>query len=266
MSLLQSILHGNRNAKLNAGAFGLAGDSHVGLTRTLNEDCYLYVRDADASAICLGVADGMGGHEGGEVASYLVMSYLLNDWRGRGGAPFSSTDDVFAFLASALQRANAHVFRINQKLKIRWPMGTTATIGVVWGNKLVVAHVGDSRCYCFRKRKGIKLTTDQNWMNEMIKKGGMTAMEAALHPLSNTLTNCVGTQEHLHIDSQVHTILAGDRYLFCTDGVSSLVGADHLCHVACDAADAPDMVKRLLAMSLRNGGTDNITAVGLFTA
>jgi protein phosphatase len=101
-------------------------------------------------------------------------------------------------------------------------------------------------------------------ITEMIRKGGMSPADAALHPLSHTLTNCIGTQEHLEIDFKLQTVMTGDRYIFCSDGLSSMVSPKDLCRAGFEA-DAPDTaVKEMIQLALDGGGTDNITAVSLF--
>jgi protein phosphatase len=262
MSLLQSVF--GRKAKISIDRCAVVGESHVGHMRPHNEDCYLYVRHHAENAILLGVADGMGGHEGGEVASYMTMHYMLNEWNHRNGKGFSSKEEIREFLQKALRGANEHVYHVNNKLDIHWPMGTTATVGVVWEQRMVISHVGDSRCYCFRRNKLFQLTSDQTLITEMIRKGGMSPADAALHPLSHTLTNCIGTQEHLEIDFKLQTVMTGDRYIFCSDGLSSMVSPKDLCRAGFEA-DAPDTaVKEMIQLALDGGGTDNITAVSLF--
>lgn len=262
MSLLQSLLR-KRAVKRNQSV-AVEGATHVGLIRPHNEDSYLYARSADGQRVLLGVADGMGGHEGGEIASYLTVRYLLEAWNQASDAAFQSKEHVRSFLRTALRKANQHVFHINSRLGIHWPMGTTATVGVMADQKMVIAHVGDSRCYCFRRHKLFQLTSDQTLVTEMIKRGGMTPAEAAMHPLSHTLTNCIGTQQHLDIDFKLQTVLPGDRYLFCSDGLSSLIGPKELCQTGFEATKPGGAVSRMIAYALENGGTDNITAICMF--
>ena len=262
MSLLQSLLrkrsHKGKRQVLVEGA------SHVGLIRPHNEDSYVYARSEDGQSVMLGVADGMGGHEGGEVASFLTVRYLLAAWNSADQETFTSKEKIRTFLRAALCDANEHVYQINSRLDIQWPMGTTATIAVMAGERMVIAHVGDSRCYCFRRHKLFQLTSDQTLVTEMIKRGGMTPAEAAMHPLSHTLTNCIGTQHRLEIDFKLQTVLPGDRYLFCSDGLSSLVGPKELCRTGFEAKAPADEVSRMIAHALEGGGTDNITAVCMF--
>lgn len=263
MSILTTIL--NRSELMAAQTCEIAGATHVGLVRNLNEDSYIYIRRPDSGAILAGVADGMGGHEFGEVASFMVMKYLLQRWNGDENTGFTDISEVEEYLAESLCRANEHIFHVNKELSIRWAMGTTVTMGLIWENKLVVAHVGDSRAYRLRKGKLQPLTIDQNWKEEMVRNGVMSDEDASAHPFSNMLTNCVGAMRDLRIDFNTHTMQPGDRYLFCTDGLSSLVPDEDLQAAMLETRSPSETVRDLVRQALRHGGMDNITAICLYT-
>lgn len=243
----------------------VAGDSHVGLVRSVNEDSYICTCQPPMGAALLGVADGMGGHEFGEIASYFVIKYILREWHLHDEQEFESVEAVRAFLTRSLEKANDHIYHVNRVLRIRWAMGTTATLGVMWRNKLIIGHCGDSRCYRLRKDRLTLLTTDQTWKEEMVQHGYLTPEEAAMHPLANMLTNCVGALRNLRIDFRTTTVHDGDRYLFCSDGVSGQLNDDEIEETLIQSDGAGGAVKQFIHRSLQNGGHDNITAVCLFT-
>ncbi len=243
----------------------IAGGSHVGLVRASNEDCFLYVDSPESNAILAGVADGMGGHEFGEVASYLVMKYLLKAWKSRQTKPFDDREEIMDFVRDTLTTANEHIYHVNKELKIRWCMGTTVSLGVFVDNKLVIAQIGDSRCYRLRKNKLKMLTTDQSWREEMVSNGIMTMEEASNHPLSNMLTNCIGAMKTLRIEFSVETVHPGDRFIFCSDGLSSMVSDERIAKLVQDTRRPVEGVDELIKYALRGGGTDNITVVCLYT-
>jgi protein phosphatase len=243
----------------------VTGDSHVGLVRAINEDSYFCANQPGAPAVLAAVADGMGGHEFGEIASYFVVKYLLAEWHAHDDQPFATVEEVRAFITRSLEKANNHIFHVNRVLRIRWAMGTTATLGVLWNHKLVIGHCGDSRCYRWRKGKLTQLTTDQTWREEMVQHGYLSAEEAATHPLANMLTNCVGALRNLRIEFRTTAVQEGDRYLFCSDGISSLVDEADIGELLGQYADATQGVKHLVHRSLQKGGHDNITAVCLYT-
>ncbi len=263
MSLLTNLLR--RPDHPTTGDLDLVGDTNVGLVRAQNEDGYLAIGSKHHDTALLAVADGMGGHEFGEVASYLSLRYLLHCWKEFELSGFRNRSDVHDFISTALGAANRHIFHVNKALRIRWAMGTTATVGVIWQGKLVLGHVGDSRCYRLRQGHLRQLTVDHSWQAEMVRLGVLTDKEAALNPLSNMLTNCVGALQHLRVDFSVTNVYPGDRYLFCTDGLSSLVQDPELRTQLAQAANAAAGVRELVSLALRYGGTDNVTAIALFT-
>ena len=240
------------------------GRSHVGLVRAGNEDSFICINHPWSNGILVAVADGMGGHEFGEVASFLVMRYVLSAWYGRGDTGFEQDEDVLEFMRTVLQRANSHIFHINSELKIRWCMGTTVTLGVFFKERLVLGQIGDSRCYRLRRRKLKQLTADQSWQEEMVRNGVMNREEAGRHPLSNMLTNCVGAMKSVRIEYVTEHTHKDDRYLFCTDGLNGCVKHNRMTQVMQDADYPHIAVDELIKYALRGGGTDNVTAACLY--
>ncbi len=243
----------------------VSGETHVGLIRASNEDSYIYVDYPWRNAVLVGVADGMGGHEFGEVASFLVMKYLLQEWKQRGNGWVKSKSAVIEFIEEALSTANQHIYHVNRELKIRWCMGTTVTLGVFFQNKVIIAQVGDSRCYRVRRRGLKQLTVDQSWQEEMVASGIMSRAEAACHPLSNMLTNCAGAIRTLKVEYTEETVSPGDRFVFCTDGLNSMVGDGQIFKLIRETEHPEEGTDTLIKQALRAGGTDNVTIVCLYT-
>jgi len=242
----------------------IAGGSHVGLVRESNEDCFLYVTRDDHCAMMVGVADGMGGHDFGEVASYMVMKYLLNDWNERKQCGFANKNEITEFIKTSIRRANDNLFHVNRELKIKWCMGTTLSMGIMAGRTLVVAQIGDSRVYRHRKNKFKALTVDQSWREEMVASGIMSMEEASSHPLSNMLTNCVGAVNDLRIEFTYFTVNPGDRFIFCSDGLTSMVSDERIGKTVQEAKHPRECVDDLIKYALRGGGSDNVTVVALY--
>ena len=263
MSIWQSII-GKRNQDPEPLHFQVAGDTHLGRVRKHNEDSYLHCVSPDGTRALLGVADGMGGHEGGEVASYVAMQSLIAAWNRSLGSEWHNGESVRKFLDTSLRQANDHLFHVNQRLKIRRAMGTTATVGGILNNELIIVHAGDSRCYRLRKGRLAQLTADQNWMTEMVRSGRMSILEASMHPLSKTLTNCLGAMPRVDLVCSASNVLAGDRFLFCSDGVSSMIDDDEIA-IALGQPDSPrEVVAEAVRRSLLKGGFDNVSAVCFF--
>ena len=242
----------------------VAGESNIGLVRSSNEDSYIYIHRPEDNTMLLGVADGMGGHEFGEVASFLVMKYLLKEWNKVDQNFLKTKKELLDFMSRTLASANQHIYHINSELKIQWCMGTTVTLGLIHANKLLIAQIGDSRCYRLRKKKLKQITIDQSWQEEMVMHGIMTREEAASHPLSSMLTNCVGSTPNLRIEFSYITIQAGDRYLFCTDGLSTMVDDETLQNFMIENDTPGGCIDQMIKQALLEGGSDNVTAVCLY--
>ncbi len=223
---------------------GFATD--IGRVRKANEDSFL------AESPLFAVADGMGGHRGGEVASHLALDTVEAMYlRGEGT------------LADQVREANRVVFaRSSEDLKVAG-MGTTLTAALVDGDGLHLAHVGDSRAYLLRAGSLRQLTDDHTLVNRMVKAGEITREEAAVHPHRNVVTRALGTEAEIPVDEQSVALLEGDRVLLCSDGLTGMVTEDQIQAIMESTDDAQEAADRLIRAANRAGGIDNITAVVL---
>ena len=223
---------------------GFATD--IGRVRQGNEDCFLAVSPLFA------VADGMGGHRGGEVASHLALDTVeAMHLRGEGT------------LADQVREANRVVFaRSSEDLKVAG-MGTTLTAALIDGDGLHLAHVGDSRAYLLRAGSLRQLTDDHTLVNRMVKAGEITREEAAVHPHRNVVTRALGTEPEIPVDEQSVALLEGDRILLCSDGLTGMVTEDQIQAIMESADDPQQAADRLIRAANRAGGIDNTTAVVL---
>jgi protein phosphatase len=223
---------------------GFATD--IGRVRQGNEDCYL------VESPLFAVADGMGGHRGGEVASHLALDTVeAMHQRGEGT------------LADQVREANRAVFERSSKDRSVAGMGTTLTAALVDGEGLHLAHVGDSRAYLLRAGSLRQLTDDHTLVNRMVKAGEITRAEADVHPHRNVVTRSVGTEPDVPVDEQSVALLEGDRILLCSDGLTGMVTEDQIQAILESTDDAQQAADRLIRAANRAGGIDNITAVVL---
>ena len=223
---------------------GFATD--IGRVRKANEDSFL------AESPLFAVADGMGGHRGGEVASNLALDTVAAmHLRGEGT------------LADQVREANRVVFaRSSEDLKVAG-MGTTLTAALIDGDGLHLAHVGDSRAYLLRAGSLRQLTEDHTLVNRMVKAGEITREEAAVHPHRNVVTRALGTEPEIPVDEQSVALLEGDRILLCSDGLTGMVTEDQIQAIMESADDPQQAADRLIRAANRAGGIDNTTAVVL---
>ncbi|HEX6263623.1 MAG TPA: Stp1/IreP family PP2C-type Ser/Thr phosphatase [Actinomycetota bacterium] len=219
----------------------------VGVVREQNEDAYLL------RAPIYAVADGMGGHQGGEVASRLALETL--DRRSR--------EDHEVDLRAAVRDANRVVLdRASGDTELAG-MGTTLTLLRIEGPRVRLAHVGDSRAYLLRDGDLRQLTDDHTLVNKMVKEGKLTTSEAKIHPHRSILTRALGVDGDVEVDVFTVDVDLGDRILLCSDGLTSIVSDEVIRGVLASQADPQAACDELVAMANRGGGPDNITVVVL---
>ncbi|MGZ8565513.1 MAG: Stp1/IreP family PP2C-type Ser/Thr phosphatase [Actinomycetota bacterium] len=218
----------------------------IGRVRDGNEDSYLVEPPLYA------VADGMGGHRGGEVASQLALETVEELFLAGEGT-----------LADQVREANRAVFTRSASDRSVTGMGTTLTAARIEGDGAHLVHVGDSRAYLLRAGSLRRLTEDHTLVNRMVKAGEISAAEADVHPHRNVLLRALGTDPDVEVDEQDLGLLAGDRLLLCSDGLTSMVTEDQV-QAILEAEPQPQAAAdRLVRAANRAGGIDNITVVVL---
>lgn len=225
----------------------------VGRVRASNQDNLLVAEADDLFA----VADGMGGHQGGEEASAVAVAALRAAYRGR--------DDADG-LVESVRRANSAVWQRSREDPALSGMGTTLTaaalVRVAGEERLAVTNVGDSRAYLFRDGQLTQLTDDDSLVGEMVRKGELTEEEAAVHPNRHVLTRALGMDPDLEVGAPVEVLpRAGDRLLLCSDGLFNELGEPDITAVLRRLPDPGEAARELVARARTAGGSDNITVV-----
>ena len=239
-----------RGHTLTVRAFGA---THTGRVRAGNEDSYLIGESVYA------VADGMGGHQAGEIASDAALEPL----RALDVVAMTGPAEVSDALAAAVHQANALVVERAQGDPALEGMGTTLTAIAVHEGQLHLAHVGDSRAYLLRANERIsQLTTDHTLVERLIQEGRLSRDEAATHPQRNVITRAIGHEPTVEVEVLPPiTLQEGDQILLCSDGLSGPVDDERISTILADTADGEAAVNGLLAQANAAGGPDNITAV-----
>jgi len=228
-------------------SFGL---THPGLVRARNED-YFYI-DPDKRLYV--VADGMGGHKAGNVASSLAVATIGQHITGHSDAPVE-------LLKQAIFLANQAVYQEALRVQANHGMGTTVAIALIADGKLFSAHVGDSRIYLIREGQVAALTNDHSLVEELIKRGELNEADAMGHPQRNILTRALGVAPQVEVDTGEAWLLPGDFILLCSDGLSGVVGKEELGTIVLKGVDLKQSVNSMIKLALDRGGLDNITAV-----
>ena len=239
----------------------LGARSHVGMTRSTNEDAFCALAGPDAPAgadALLAVADGMGGHKAGEVASEMAILGLVARL-SRDGVAAQVTGGLVRTLRRIISELNAEIHRAGSRPETRG-MGTTLTVAVLAGSALAIGHVGDSRAYLLRDGKLRQLTQDHSWVAEQVARGVLTPGEAEVHPWRNILTRAIGVEPGVQVDGMTVEVTEGDLILVCSDGVHALVGDDEISRRLA-GGDPQSSSREIVDLANAKGGIDNITVV-----
>jgi len=206
------------------------------------------------------VADGMGGHRAGDVASSLAVDSLVQSLQSWGDA--ASVTEGAPALKEMIRRANEVVFETASLNEQYHNMGTTVVMVLLDGNAGLLGHIGDSRAYRLREGRLEQLTEDHTLVNELAKSGQISPEEAAVHPRRNVLTRALGTDREVEADIQLIEWREGDVLLLCSDGLSGLVEpADVQATLEASGFVLEQQAQRLIDLALSAGGDDNITVV-----
>jgi len=245
-----------------------AAKTDVGMKRTHNEDYFSLIEDEQLFL----VADGMGGHASGEVASKMAAETISEFYqRTREDEevtwPYKmdrSLSYVENRLVCAIKLANLRIFETSCR-DIRYKgMGTTIVSTLVVGDKVYVGHVGDSRVYRIREGGITQLTRDHSLLEDYKEaKPDMTEEEERNFPHKNVITRALGMRETVQVDIRAHQIKSGDVYLLCSDGLSGMVPDDQINQITGNAKSLERAVAELVDAANRNGGTDNVTTLML---
>jgi PPM family protein phosphatase len=220
----------------------------TGRVREANEDAFL------VEAPLFGVADGMGGHLAGDVASRTAVETITT--RAEQDSPGDTGS-----LARLVREANHEIWKKAQSDASLHGMGTTCTLAMLDDTSLHIAHVGDSRAYLFRDGDLSQITEDHTLVGRMVREGRLRPEEAERHPQRSIVTRALGVDPDVEVDTQTIELREGDRILICSDGLSSMVDQDSIAEVLDDKADPQDASELLVQLANDAGGEDNITAV-----
>lgn len=230
-----------------------------GLVRGNNEDALAF--DADLGVAVL--ADGMGGYNAGEVASSMAVLFVKSElvrWLSANGAHLS-TKQVARVIEMCFDEANLSILNASISNPNYAGMGTTLVAGVFHGAKLVLGHVGDSRCYRLREGVLMQITKDHSMLQEQVDAGLLTPEQAACAPGKNLLTRALGVEEVVRTDVREHHVQDGDLYLMCSDGLTDMMSDKAILQVLSSDAQLALKATELVARANINGGRDNISVL-----
>lgn len=236
--------------------FGL---SDVGCIRELNEDCYCICGFGDNSerGFCI-LADGMGGHNAGEVASQNAVKLIAEEMNR---LLESGEKEIPGQLSRAVSAANTGVYTMASENPIHRGMGTTVVTAFIDDGTAYVANVGDSRAYAVRDDEIVQITTDHSVVSELVMRGTITKEEARLHPQKNIITRAVGTDKSVRTDIFEYNYSPGDVMIICSDGLSTMLDDNRILEIIKSKKTSEDTVNSLISAAKDEGGLDNITVI-----
>ena len=230
----------------------------IGKAREKNQD-YYYIPSSQDDLQLFILADGMGGYNGGEVASKLATESLKKYIQNNFESIEKSKEKILELIGNAMEYANMVVYEKSKEEKELEGMGTTLEVCLIYNNKVYLGHVGDSRIYRIRKEVIRKLTKDHSYVQQLVEDGKITREEATNHPKKNMLTKALGCTPYVEPDIRARNVEKGDIIIMCSDGLTNMVTEQEIFEALKENAEkAPEV---LVQKANNAGGYDNITVV-----
>lgn len=242
-----------------------SGETNIGMKRKHNEDSFI-LPDFERLAV---VADGMGGHASGEVASHMAVETVAAYMKSTQDQstvtwPFKLDQGVryeTNRLVVSIKHANQRIYETAQRDEEKHGMGTTIVAALFSDDRVLIAHVGDSRCYRLRRQQLLQLTEDHSLLNDYLRMKRLSGEEAGRFTQKNVIVRALGMKESVQVDTLVDIPQLHDIYLLCSDGLSGMVTDPQIAEILSDEPDLDDACERLIRAANEAGGTDNITCV-----
>ena len=240
----------------------VCGLTNVGQIRKLNEDSFKIggFENGKALGVCV-LADGMGGHNAGDIASSVAANLLCSDLVERLG----ETDSLKISLniAAAIDFANSEVYNMSLKNPEQAGMGTTIVVAYVNEERIRIANIGDSRAYLITDKIIKKITVDHSVVEDLVRSGSITRAQARRHPDKNIITRALGTEKFVDADYYDYIPKDGDTILLCSDGLWEMIDDKEIKAIVHSCEDVKATLEKLIDAANKSGGHDNITAVAL---
>ncbi len=228
--------------------------TNKGRIRTVNEDSMLCMETLNFFML----ADGVGGHNSGDVASGLAVE-LTEKYLLANPPDNVAESELPAFFSHCLRMVNEEIYQKAVSNEENAGMATTAIMLLLRSDKAFIVNIGDSRAYVLRRGKLLKITEDHTYVNELIKNGRINKEEAECHPKKHMITRALGSEKNIQPDFYFIDIYHGDRVLLCTDGLYNEVDESDICRLMNEIEDVTELVEALIGLACDNGGRDNIT-------
>ncbi|MGO1469281.1 MAG: Stp1/IreP family PP2C-type Ser/Thr phosphatase [Tissierella sp.] len=230
----------------------------IGLVREKNQDS-IFASDESELPLFI-IADGMGGHKGGEIASNDAVK-IIKEIFIENKEILANKKSIVETINNSIKIANKKIYKKSFELLEYNGMGTTVSLCYIYKSHIYIGHVGDSRIYKIRNDSIKQVTEDHSLVNELIKKGEITLNEAVKHPKRNIITRAVGTSYDIDIDIKIIKYKEGDKLLLCTDGLSNMLSTKNILEISKLNSALIEKGNTLIDTAKKNGGRDNISLV-----
>lgn len=234
--------------------------SDIGKKRNKNQDAY-YISEEDELRLYI-VADGMGGHRCGEIASSMALD-IVKDSFLEAKESLIDKDNIIKTIKKSIEEANIKIYLKSLEMKECEGMGTTLTLAYIFKDRVLIGHVGDSRAYILSDGDIKQITEDHSYINELLKNGSITLEEAKTHPKKNMITRAVGSSSVIEVDTIEMKYKVGDILLLCSDGLFNMLDEDEINQVFNREKKMQRACEILTKMANEKGGLDNITTVAI---
>ncbi|MCI5105264.1 MAG: Stp1/IreP family PP2C-type Ser/Thr phosphatase [Pseudomonadales bacterium] len=239
----------------------IAGCTDTGIRRQHNEDHIGYNQDLGIAVL----ADGMGGHQSGEIASHMAVESVLESLKSMANGDASgaiTSSQLLEFVSNTISDSNSLIFNAAEQLEQHRGMGTTLVATMIQGGRLYAGHVGDSRLYLYRNQSLSRVTKDHSLVQDLVDRGFYTEEEARVASVGHIVTRALGTKPEVEVDTLEKDLEPGDVLLLCSDGLSDMVADWHIEEMLREGeGELEQTAQRLVDQSNRNGGKDNISVI-----
>ncbi|EOD01319.1 Stp1/IreP family PP2C-type Ser/Thr phosphatase [Caldisalinibacter kiritimatiensis] len=237
----------------------VGASTDVGKIREINQDAY-YCSDVEEFPLFI-IADGMGGHNAGEVASAIAVDSVKQIFNSKKNIFKNGETEVSKFIKLALIEANTKIYNKAKEIEDCKGMGTTITLAYILDNHIHIGHIGDSRAYLLTDGELIQLTQDHSLVAELVRNGSISEEEAENHPQKNIITRALGTDENIEVDIITREVKENDKILLCTDGLTNMVCDEKIKEVLVNTDDLQNASDTLVNIANESGGYDNTTVI-----
>lgn len=232
-----------------------------GQVRGHNEDSGGIYFNASDQLLAI-IADGMGGHQAGDIASQMAVEIIQEKWQQC--KEFTSPEQTEKWLEETLSEMNNHIYDCANQKEEYTGMGTTIVVSVITDDFITIAHIGDSRCYINNQAGFKQITEDHSLVNELVRTGQITKEDAQHHPRKNIVLRALGTEETVSIDIQSVSLEFNDTLLLCSDGLTDKVTNEELAELIQLNSDIKEIGKNMVDLANERGGEDNISLIIIY--